>query len=170
MKTKIILTVIILNFFHYAFGLYYSTDSTFQVGIGKLQYLTGKWKGSGWMMGRDGQRHFFNQTEEVQFKLDSTLILIEGMGKSEGTVIHHAFAVVSFNKSSQNYTFQSYLPDGKTGSFTGELIGEKFHWYPNENIRYIIGLNEKGQWHETGEMKRDEHWFQFFEMTLDRED
>jgi hypothetical protein len=35
-------------------------------------------------------------------------------------------------------------------------------------MRYIIYLNDKGQWHETGEMKRENDWFQFFEMTLDK--
>jgi hypothetical protein len=35
-------------------------------------------------------------------------------------------------------------------------------------MRYIIFLNEKGQWYEKGEMKRDAGWFQFMEMTLNK--
>ena len=70
----------------------------------------------------------------------------------------------------RNYTFQSYLSNGRNGRFIAELISGKFYWYPNENIRYVINLNEKGQWHEEGQMKRNEDWYQFFEMILDRID
>ncbi len=37
-------------------------------------------------------------------------------------------------------------------------------------MRYIITLNEKGQWFEIGEMERNNEWFKFFEMTLDRKE
>ena len=37
-------------------------------------------------------------------------------------------------------------------------------------MRYTMRINEKGQWHEIGEMSRDSGttWNQFFEMTLDK--
>lgn len=37
-------------------------------------------------------------------------------------------------------------------------------------MRYIIGLNDKGQWYETGEFKKDDEWNHFFEMTLNKTD
>ena len=72
------------------------------------------------------------------------------------------------NKEDSNYTFQSYLSSGRSGSFKSKLINEEFYWYPRENMRYRISINDKGQWYETGEMNRNNDWFQFFEMTLDK--
>lgn len=109
------------------------------------------------------------QTETISFKIDSTAILIEGLGTSNGKVVHNAMAILSYNKADNNYTFHSYLANGREGKFKAELIDSKLYWYPMDNMRYIIFLNEYGQWYETGEMKRGEDWFQFFEMTLDRQ-
>ena len=60
------------------------------------------------------------------------------------------------------------LQNGQKGEFKGELIDGKFYWYPNENVRYVIWQNEKKQWYEKGEFKREGNWTQFFEMTLDQ--
>ncbi|MBK9175260.1 MAG: hypothetical protein IPM46_02755 [Flavobacteriales bacterium] len=145
------------------------TDKENQAAVRKLAFIVGDWKGEGWMMGPDGQRHAFTQTETIRFKLDSTVIYIEGLGTSEGRITHNAMAIISNNKRDGHYTFRSYLANGREGAFKAELLGDKLYWYPKDDLRYIIHLNEKGQWYETGEMKRGEQWFQFFEMTLDRQ-
>ena len=88
----------------------------------------------------------------------------------KGLVTHNALAVISFNKEENTYNFQSYMSNGRSGSFKAELIENKLFWYPVDNIRYIIFINDEGQWYETGEMNRNEQWFQFFEMTLDKEE
>ncbi|PVW12854.1 hypothetical protein [Marixanthomonas spongiae] len=168
MKTKILYLIAMVIFMNYSFGQTFETDSISQSEVSKLHFITGKWKGTGWMMGPNGEKTEFDQTENIQFKLDSTAILIEGLGKKNEKVIHNAMAIVSYNKSEENYSFQSYLQNGKKGEFKAELIGEKFYWYPNSTMRYIIELNDKDQWYEIGEIKRGENWFQFFEMTLDR--
>lgn len=146
------------------------TDLEAQSAIKQLEFMVGQWKGSGWIMGRDGQRHNFIQTEDVQFKLDSTVILIEGLGKTGDVVTHNAMAILSYNKAEENYKFHSWLSTGRGGAFTGELKEGIFYWYPGENIRYVIHINQDGQWYEKGEMNRDGSWFQFLEMTLDRAD
>lgn len=136
--------------------------------VSKLAFIAGEWKGKGWMMGQDRQKHPFDQTESIRYKLDSTAILIEGLGMDNGKVIHNAMAIVTYNKTDNNYTFHSYLANGREGKYKAELIGDKLYWYPMDNMRYIISINNKGQWYETGEMKRGEQWFQFFEMALDK--
>lgn len=149
-----------------AFAQIPETDQEASQAISKLDFIVGNWSGKGWMIGRDGERHSFTQTENIQFKLDSTVILIEGLGKNNGVIIHNALAIVSYNKTDKNYIFRSYLSTGQGGEFTGELMDGKFYWYPNENMRYIIYINDLGQWYETGEIKRENGWFQFLEMTL----
>lgn len=145
------------------------TDSISKAKISQLDFMVGNWKGSGWMMGRDGQKSEFDQTEKIQFKLDSTMVLIEGLGTSQGKVVHNALALLTYNKEEDKLAFRSYLQNGQSSDFPAELIDDKLYWYPNPNVRYIIWTNEKDQWYETGEFKRGEEWMQFFEMTLDRE-
>lgn len=143
-------------------------DSTAQQALYKLSFIIGEWEGEGWMIGRDGQKYSFNQTEKVQYKLDGTAILIEGIGRSDGQVIHNAMAVLRYDQPEDSYRFNSYLATGLQGDFKAELIEDAFYWYPNENIRYIIRLNDQEQWFEIGEIRRNDNWFQFFEMSLNK--
>ena len=39
----------------------------------------------------------FTQTEEIRFDLDSTIIKVRGIGKSDGSIIHDAIAFISPN-------------------------------------------------------------------------
>ena len=163
--STIVLTVLLIN---QSFSQSFETDSLSKSKISELAFMVGNWKGTGWMMGQGGKSEF-EQTEKIQFKLDSTAILIEGMGKANGKIVHNALAILTYNKTDSNYSFRSYLQNGQNAEFKAELIDKKLYWYPNENVRYIIWLNEKGQWYEKGEYKREDKWFQFFEMTLDKE-
>jgi hypothetical protein len=51
------------------------TDTLAQAKIAKLEFLVGQWEGSGWMLGQDRQKYEFNQTEDIQFKLDGNRII-----------------------------------------------------------------------------------------------
>jgi len=143
-------------------------DTIAKAQIIKLAFITGEWKGSGWVLGADKQKHYFDQTEKVQFKLDSTALLIEGVGKTNGIVTHNALAIITFVKSKEHFNFQSYLSSGHGGSFKAELLANRLYWYPSDNMRYIIYLTDKGQWYETGEINQNGQWMQFFEMTLNK--
>nr|WP_294948629.1 hypothetical protein [uncultured Mucilaginibacter sp.] len=142
------------------------TDKAAKAEVSKLAFIVGNWAGKGWMM-MQGGKSTFDQTEKVQFKLDSTAVQIDGLGKADGQIIHNALAIITSNKPG-GYNFRSYLATGREGQFKAELIGSKLYWYPYEGMRYIIELNDKGQWFETGEMNRDGKWNKFFEMTLDK--
>jgi hypothetical protein len=169
MRTKVLLIIWIFCSVT-AFGQAEKTDSISKQEISKLNFLVGKWEGEGWIMGRDGKKYSFQQKENIQYKIDGVAILIEGLGKSNGQITHNALAIISYNKKDGIYNFQSYTSTGRGGSFDAELIDGKFYWYPNNNMRYIIWLNDKGQWYETGEYRRDEKWNQFFEMTLNKKE
>ncbi|MCX2743300.1 hypothetical protein OO013_05455 [Mangrovivirga sp. M17] len=168
MKPGILILLFSILFIVSSHGQSFETDSVSKSEISKLNFMTGKWEGKGWMIGPDRKKTEFEQTENIQFKLDSTTVLIEGVGKNNGLIVHNAMAIVSYDKDLGAYTFQSYLQNGRKGEFKGELIDGKFYWYPNENMRYIIELNENDQWYEVGEYKRENDWFQFFEMTLNK--
>jgi hypothetical protein len=92
------------------------TDAQAQSEIKKLQFITGTWKGNGWMMMNDGEKHEFQQTELVQFKLDSTAILIEGLGKSEGQVIHDAWLLCHSINKTKITNFNPYYHQEEVGA------------------------------------------------------
>jgi len=167
MKTVLSLAFAML-FVTLSFSQSTETDSISKSKISRLEFMTGSWEGTGWMMGRDGTKSEFNQSEEIRFKLDSTMIIVEGVGTSQGKIVHNALAILTYNKKEDNYSFRSYLQNGQSGEFPAELIDKKLYWYPNDNVRYVIWTNEKGQWYETGEFLRGDSWTQFFEMALDK--
>ncbi|PZX53156.1 hypothetical protein [Algoriphagus chordae] len=168
MKKLIALIITFASIVSSGYGQSSETDSAAQSQVKQLEFLVGEWQGSGWMMGQDRVKRTFDQTEKVMFKLDSTAILIEGMGKSDGKIVHNALAILTANGESNHFDFQSYLPSGQKGTFKSELKEEVFYWYPTESVRYIIRINDKGQWHEIGEFNQGENWYTFFEMTLDK--
>lgn len=146
----------------------FQTDTISQQEIQKLEWLTGDWKGNGWFINPEGTKYQFSQTERVAFKLDSTALLVEGQGHAGGKIIHNAMAVVTFNQDTGNYSFQSFLQNGKKGSYDAELKEDSFYWYPAENVRYIIQIDKDGNWKETGEYQGENGWYQFFEMKLSK--
>jgi hypothetical protein len=144
------------------------TDKSFQAEVKKLSFLVGEWEGSGWMMGQDRVKRTFEQTENIQFKLDSKAILIEGLGKSDGKIVHNALAIITSSGAGNRFDFQSFLPSGQKGTFNSEIKEDVYYWYPAESVRYIIKINDKGQWFEIGEFNQGDTWYTFLEMTLDR--
>ncbi len=140
-----------------------------QNAMKKLSFLAGNWEGSGWVMGPDGQKHVFQQTEAIMPGLDGVIMTVEGIGVENGAKVHHAYAVISADLENKNYNFQSFLFSGRGGNFKASMPNDNtFVWEipnPNAPIKYTITVSD-GIWTEVGEMKRADQWIQFFEMTL----
>jgi hypothetical protein len=138
-----------------------------------LQFLAGKWTGSGWIMMGPGQRRTFTQTEDVQAKLGGLILTVEGMGRNDkGEVSHHAFAVISWDPEGKAYRFRSHDQHGRSLDAASSVEDGVFEWGAEmgpRRIRYRIRLNAKGQWYEVGETAAaGGPWQKMFEMTLDR--
>ncbi|MGB3183720.1 MAG: hypothetical protein WBB45_20175 [Cyclobacteriaceae bacterium] len=171
MKSYLLLiTCILCSALAQAQGYEFNTDAKAKEEVSKIAWLTGEWEGSGWRMGMDRQKHTFRQHEMVQFKLDSTAILIEGKGHKDGEVIHDALAMMTYDDENDRYDFRTRLADGKGGNFYAELKGDTLYWYPGDTMRYIIYLDEQGRWYETGEVNHSGQWYQILEMTLVRKE
>lgn len=141
--------------------------------LSKLDFMAGEWEGSGWMFTQAGKKETFEQTENIQWKLEGAVLMIEGQGKNEGKVVHDALAIISYDPRKEAYGFRSYLANGMSGDYAAKILAENtLEWTieaPGRIITYIITINEKGQWYEKGMMKMGERpAFQFFEMTLDK--
>src|SRR5690606_23755045 len=80
----------------------------------KLEALAGKWKGSGTVTMGPGRTETFNQTEDVQFRLDGTILQIEGVGKRGDDVVFNALAVINYDVMKGDYARKSYLRGGRS--------------------------------------------------------
>ncbi|HTQ64094.1 MAG TPA: hypothetical protein VMI12_04815 [Puia sp.] len=145
--------------------------------IQKISFLTGNWKGTGWIQ-MGPQKSTFNQTENISVKVNGTIIQIDGQGKDQqktGVVIHQAFAIISYDIENSKYLMKAFRGDGEQIDAEAKLIDDhSFQWdFSNAmtgQIKYTITvINNK--WTETGEMSTDKgkNWFKYFEMVLDKQ-
>jgi hypothetical protein len=140
-------------------------------------HWAGHWQGESAIQMGPGAQKKSNVDEHLEFKLDGVIMLIEGIGKStegsENKIVHHAMAILSFDQTTNQYKFNSYLKDGRSTQAWLNIVEEgKYQWgfdTPNGKIKYSITLDSsKKSWNEIGEISNDNGatWVKFFEMNL----
>jgi hypothetical protein len=142
----------------------------------KLDWLVGRWKGSGWIdFGKHGRREF-TQTESIESRLGGLVLVIEGTGKEKegGATVHNALAVVSYDQRGQVFRWRAFTADGGQTDTKAKVASDTVMWelqIPQRGrMRYTIKRKENGGWFEVGEFSQDnESWEKFFEMTLQKE-
>jgi hypothetical protein len=124
----------------------------------KLDFLVGKWAGEARVQRGPGQSLELNQTEEVQYKLDGLVMLIEGTSrnKSDGKVAFQALATVAYDEDAAAYRFRAYN-DGRYLETDIKLadVGKGFTWgftFGQVKTTYRMALTESGEWTELGEV------------------
>jgi hypothetical protein len=143
----------------------------------------GHWQGESSMKMGDGPARIAQMDERVEMKLEGAIIVVEGIGKGinpttkQERVVHHAFAVLSYDMNSQEYRFRTYLKDGRGGDAWVKVTGDNtFQWgfdIPNRGKnRYSITVDPvKKTWREIGEFSADgTTWSSFMEANLTRVD
>jgi hypothetical protein len=138
----------------------------------------GQWKGEGRMQMGTGEPRKAVVNERIESKLEGTILMVEGVGKStdpttqKEIVVHHAFAVLSYDQQSGNYKFRTYLSDGRSTDAWLQVVDQnKYQWgfdSPRGKVRYSIRIDPlKNTWNEIGEHSPDgNNWTKFFEMDL----
>ena len=168
--------IIVLIFACGAVGTSQTKDSKNGGGVKQLDFLVGKWQGQGWSE-ENGQRKEFFSTENVQYKLGETALLIEGTHtdkfspKMEKPSVFEALALVTFNPKADNFLWRTATKEKGGGNFEAKLLGEKsLEWGLKNVFRFTIEINKSGQWFEIGEISKDggKTWVKNFEMTLNR--
>jgi len=145
-----------------------------KVEMKKLAYMAGKWSGEASMRQQNGTILKVNQEEIIQYKLDETVLLIEGTGRNnEAAVVFNALALISYNQYSKSFAMKSHVMDGnQTDAYFKILSENNFEWGfetpAKAKIKYTIVLNtQEKSWAEKGEYSPDgTTWYPFMEMNL----
>jgi hypothetical protein len=122
----------------------------------ELAFLVGKWDGEARLLhGSDQDLH---QTEEVQYKLDGLILVIEGVGrkKSDGQPVIQALAIISFDDETGTYRMRAFN-NGRFLESELKLVEEDkaINWgfaLGEIKTNSVLRINDKGEWTELAEI------------------
>ena len=127
-----------------------------KTALEKLKFLEGKWKGEATIITAQGETMKIVQTEDVQYKLQGTVMLIEGTGRDEqGKIVFNALAVVSFEPATKIYRIRAWN-NGNSVETELKVGKESFEWgFDMGPVRVVHKMNvdQKGRWSELSEAK-----------------
>jgi hypothetical protein len=123
----------------------------------KISFLTGKWSGDATVQRGPGGPLKIRQSEDIQYRLDGLVMVIEGTGRDadSGKVLFQAFAVVSYDDAKKQYRIRAYN-EGRQVETQLEVSGRGFAWgfaSGPATIKNTMRLNEKDEWDESTTVK-----------------
>jgi hypothetical protein len=126
--------------------------------IKKLGFLVGKWAGEARLLRGPTESVELIQTEEVQYKLDGLIVVIEGVGrtKSGAQPLLQAFGIISYDDETGTYCLRAFN-DGRYLETPLKLLeeGKGMTWgFALGEIRTnsVLRINEHGEWTELAEI------------------
>jgi hypothetical protein len=121
----------------------------------KLSFLAGHWSGPVTVVRRPGEALHLVQTENVEYKLDGLVLLVEGQSSSaDGKVVFSALATIAYDDPSHTHHFRAYT-DGHYLDTELALAANGFSWSFTAGPAHIVNtmhLTSKGQWGEVTEV------------------
>lgn len=157
-----------------------AADEAALAAMKKLDFLTGKWAGEATIQFGPGRKETVKQVEDVRFKLNGAVLLIEGTGtgKLPGSdkegVVFNALATVHYDEAAKQYRMRAIRMEGTAVDPEFAPTDTGFVWQFTEpkskmQIKYTAQVAD-GTWHEVGKITRDggKTWSPFFEMTVKR--
>lgn len=145
---------------------------TYSERMTPLSALVGEWRGSGWILGRDGARTTFTSQESVTPRLSGNALLVEGRHRGpNGALVHDAIGLVVWDQRAGGYRMRTQLATGMGGDYPLEVRPGGFTWRidtPGGQIEYVAEF-AADSWVERGrQIAPDGRTTEFFEMTLQR--
>jgi len=118
----------------------------------KLQFLVGKWSGEADVTRGPGEPLKITQTENVQYRLDGMVMLVEGEGRNaDGKPVYSALATIAFDDATGVYHFRAYN-DGRYLDTELTVTADGFSWgFTGGPVKVTntMKLSDKGEWLET---------------------
>jgi hypothetical protein len=121
----------------------------------KLSFLAGHWSGPVTIVRGPGEALPLAQTEDVEYKLDGLVLLVEGKSTSaDGKVLFSALATIAYDDASHTYRFRAYN-DGHYLDTELSVSVDGFSWSFMAGPAHIVNtmhLTGKGEWDEVTEV------------------
>lgn len=118
----------------------------------KLSFLAGHWSGPATIRRGPGEQLHVTQSEDVQYKLDGLVLLIEGKSTdADGKIVFSALATVAYDDATHTYRFRAYN-DGHYLDTELSVPSHGFSWSFTSGPAHIVNtmnLTAKGEWNET---------------------
>jgi hypothetical protein len=139
----------------------------------KLAFLAGHWSGPVTVARGPGEPLHLTQTEDVEYKLDGLVLLIQGKSTgADGKVQFSALATVAYDDATRTYHFRAYN-DGHYVDTELTAPDNGFSWSMTAGPAHIANtmhLTGKGEWSETTEVTYgNQPPFRSVEMLLNRQ-
>jgi len=129
-----------------------------RVAMGRLSFLAGEWIGRASIQRGPGAPTELVQTENVQYKLDGLVLMIEGVGRasSDGQPVLQALGLISYDDQRMVYQMRAF----NEGRFLEAEVklsehGKSMTWgFTLGDIRTksLLRMDENGQWTELHEI------------------
>src|ERR1019366_4045686 len=149
-----IVLVLLTGLVQMAYSQQQAAVATQREAMKKLDFLVGKWSGEGTVVRGPGDPLKLRQTEDVQWKLDGLVMVVEGTGRNaEGQVVFQAFATIAYDETTSTYRFRAYN-DGHYLDTELKVTPGGFAWGYTAGplkVNNTMRVNEKGEWSETTE-------------------
>ncbi|HKW17487.1 MAG TPA: hypothetical protein VJO35_08275 [Terriglobales bacterium] len=121
----------------------------------RLSFLVGHWSGPVTISRGPANLLHLTQTEDVAYKLDGLVLLIEGKSTGpDGKIEFSAFATVAYDDASHAYRFRAYN-DGRYLDTELSVPDRGFAWGFTAGPAHITNtmhLTQKGEWDEVTEV------------------
>jgi hypothetical protein len=118
----------------------------------KLAFLAGHWSGPITVVRGPGEPLKASQSEDVEFKLDGLVMLVEGKSTaSDGKVEFSALATISYDDATKTYRFRAYH-DGQYIDTELAVTATGFSWGFQGGPAHVVNtmhLTDKGEWQES---------------------
>lgn len=129
-----------------------SSVETQRDAMRKLAFLSGHWSGPATISRGPGDPLHVTQTEDVEYKLDGLVLLIQGKSSgADGKVVFSALATVAYDDAVHAYRFRAYY-DGHYLDTDLAVIDNGFSWSFSAGPAHIVNtmhLTANGEWNET---------------------
>jgi hypothetical protein len=120
----------------------------------KLSFLAGRWSGSVTVIRGPGEPLHLTQTEDVQYKLDGLVLLVEGKSTDAGgKALFNALATIFYDDDTHTYHFRAY----NAGHYLDTELSvpeNGFSWGFTAGPAHIVNtmhLTDKDEWNEVTE-------------------
>jgi hypothetical protein len=121
----------------------------------KLAFLAGRWSGPVTVIRGPGGPLHLTQTENVAFKLDGLVLLIEGQSSgADGKGRFQALATIAYDDATRSYHIRAYN-EGHYLDTELTVLADGFSWGFQGGPAHVVNtmhLGAKGQWQETTEV------------------